>query len=378
MASSPAFSQAEQEAGGESEAQQFDVPSRLQSPPLSKVVSLSPQADLLLSAQANPDGHLWAMRNGTLEQTTIDALLQRQLTDLMHTYQTPYAALVAVEPSTGQVLAMAEHSEASPGLRGLCTKAVYPAASVFKVVTATALLQAGVSAQEPVCFYGGKRKVTEAQLADSAGDLRCLTLAEALGMSANVAFAKMTAKYLDPGRLKAAAKAMHFNTPFIFPVVAEPSLAAIPEETYPFSLAGAGFGDVFMSPLHGAAMAAIPANKGVWRSPVMFSRDVSNSERVMPAEIAEQLAVMMEETVTSGTARRIFSERGMRITGGAAGKTGSLADKKPFRDYTWFVGFAPRDNPKIAVAAVIVNDAKWRIRATWLGREAMRLYLEKH
>lgn len=61
---------------------------------------------------------------------------------------------------------------------------------------------------------------------------------------------------------------------------------------------------------------------------------------------------------------------------GAVGKTGSLADKKPFRDYSWFVGFAPKEDPKIAVAAVIVNDPKWRIRATWLGREAMRLGMQ--
>ena len=60
---------------------------------------------------------------------------------------------------------------------------------------------------------------------------------------------------------------------------------------------------------------------------------------------------------------------------GAVGKTGSLADKKPFRDYTWFVGYAPKENPQVAVAALIVNDYVWRIRAPWLAREAMRLYL---
>jgi hypothetical protein len=41
------------------------------------------------------------------------------------------------------------------------------------------------------------------------------------------------------------------------------------------------------------------------------------------------------------------------------------------------VGFAPKDNPRVAVATVIVNDPLWRIRATWLGREAMRLALNR-
>ena len=58
------------------------------------------------------------------------------------------------------------------------------------------------------------------------------------------------------------------------------------------------------------------------------------------------------------------------------GKTGSLADRNPFRDYSWFVGFAPREAPKVAVAAVVVNEPRWRIRAPWLAREAMRLGLE--
>lgn len=367
-----AFAQSDPEAEAE-----FEVPSRIAAPPLSKVTSLAPAVDVLASAQAKPDGRLWAPREGTLEPLTIDLQLQKQLTDILVSYQTPYAAVVALEPSSGRVLAMAEHSELNPGLRGLCTKAVYPAASIFKLVTTTALLESGVLPDEQVCFSGGKRKVLETQLDDSQGDLRCLSLATALGHSANVAFAKLTAKYLDPFTLRSVARAFRFNTAISFPVPTEPSLAAIPDETYPFSLTGAGFGDVFLSPLHGAAMVAIAANQGLWRSPVLFAADAAVSERVMSTEVAEKLGLMMAETVTSGTARRIFAERGMRVPG-AVGKTGSLADRKPFRDYTWFVGFAPREAPRIAVAAVIVNDPRWRIRATWLGREAMRLFLDRH
>jgi membrane carboxypeptidase/penicillin-binding protein len=59
----------------------------------------------------------------------------------------------------------------------------------------------------------------------------------------------------------------------------------------------------------------------------------------MSPEQAALLTEMMEETVTTGTARRIFRQRGFRVPG-AVGKTGSLADKQPFRDYSWFVGFA--------------------------------------
>ena len=159
------------------------------------------------------------------------------------------------------------------------------------------------------------------------------------------------------------------------------SLAAVPEEDE-FGLAqtGAGFGDVYLSPLHGALLASVAANGGVWRDPILFEPGAdarpSPGEQVLSPEVARDLTTLMEATVTKGTARRIFRERGMRVPG-AVGKTGTLADRNPFRDYSWFVGFAPKDNPKVAVAAVIVNEPIWHIRATWLGREAMRLGLAR-
>jgi peptidoglycan glycosyltransferase len=242
-----------------------------------------------------------------------------------------------------------------------------------------ALLDVGVSPGEELCAYGGKRKVTPAQLNDSEKDTRCLTLSRALAMSANVLFAKFTSRYLDAEKLKQAARAFHFNVPWRFPVPTDMSLASVPQDTFQLALTGAGFGDVYLSPLHGAALASVAANKGLWRAPVLFENEVPlepPSERVISEDVALALTGMMEETITDGTARRIFHERGMRVPG-AVGKTGSLADKTPFRDYSWFVGFAPRENPRVAVAAIIVNDPHWRIRATWLGREAMRLFLTK-
>ena len=52
-----------------------------------------------------------------------------------------------------------------------------------------------------------------------------------------------------------------------------------------------------------------------------------------------------------------------------AGKTGSLAEQGPFRDYSWFVGFAPVENPQVAVATFVMNNAQWRVRADHPGYE---------
>ena len=357
------------------EGEGLRVPSRLLAPPLASARPLAPALDLLTFARKGQSGQLEVELDGGVERLTLDAALQDQLTGILRTYQTPYAAVVALEPSTGRVLAMAEHSELDPAMRGLCTKAIYPAASIFKIVTASALLANGVEPGETECFHGGKRKITQALLADTPRDLRCLSFGEALAKSVNVVFAKLAFKHLTPGLLSGAARAFHFNAPLPFPVPTEPSLAAIPEDPFGMASAGAGFGDVYLSPLHGAAIAAVAANGGLWRSPVLFEGAlVGPAERVMSEAAARTLTDMLEQTVVSGTARRIFHERGHAVAG-AVGKTGSLADKSPFRDYSWFVGFAPKSAPRIAVAAVIVNDPYWRIRATWLGREAMRLYL---
>ena len=81
---------------------------------------------------------------------------------------------------------------------------------------------------------------------------------------------------------------------------------------------------------------------------------------------------MLTTTTTEGTARRYFRNvdpviKGMKV----AGKTGSLSSSTggKRRHNSWFVGFAPAEDPEIAVAALVVNDPKWRIKATYLARE---------
>ncbi|MDY7230767.1 penicillin-binding transpeptidase domain-containing protein [Hyalangium rubrum] len=361
------------------------VPSRQDAPPITRMRTLTRKEDLLAQARVNKQGRLVVSSKQGEQTLTVDPLLQGQLTRIMQDYQVPYGAAVVIEPSSGRVLALAEHSQAQPGMRGLTTRAVFPAASIFKIVTGGALLEAGVSPDEEACFHGGKRRLTERLLEDSERDGDCYSLSSAMGKSANVVFAKLTQKYLSADALRRMAARMRFNRPIPFPIPTDISLASIPEESFELANTGAGFGDVFLSPLHGAALAAASAT-GVWRDPVLFepspvaefTPEVTPPapEQVLSPEVKRAMANMLEETVTRGTARRIFRERAFRVEG-AVGKTGTLADKNPFRDYSWFVGYAPKDNPRVAVAALIVNDPLWRIRATWLGREAMRLALER-
>lgn len=352
--------------------------SRRLAPPLANAHSLSREEDLVARARPDGTGRLRLASPTGERLLTIQPALQDALTEMLESYQTPYAAIVVLEPSTGRVLAMAEHSQADPGFHGLATKALFPAASVFKLVTATALLDAGLGPDDVGCAHGGKRDIQARLLEDSRADQTCLSLAEAMGRSANAVFAKLTHRHLTAEQLLAAADALHFNRAFDFPVPTDVSLARVPQDPLGLATTGAGFGDVYLSPLHGAMLASVAANRGLWRAPVLFEDQVDASpptERVLSEDQAAALVRMMEETVTHGTARRFFRGTTLRT---AVGKTGSLADKAPlpYRDYTWFVGFAPRDNPRVAVAAVVVNDLRWRIHAPWLAGEALRLVLQ--
>ena len=97
--------------------------------------------------------------------------------------------------------------------------------------------------------------------------------------------------------------------------------------------------------------------------------------RVVDGKVASALTEMMRTTVTDGTARKAFRRAASALRGvSVAGKTGTLSDRDPYRDYSWFVGFAPADNPEVAVATVIVNERKWRARAPAVARAALEAF----
>src|SRR3954465_6103438 len=93
------------------------VPSRKDEPPIARLRTLSRKEDLLGQARLRRDGRLVVPGPQGEKALTIDPSLQEQLTRIMKDYQVPYGAAVVIEPSTGKVLALAEHSQAQPDLR---------------------------------------------------------------------------------------------------------------------------------------------------------------------------------------------------------------------------------------------------------------------
>jgi cell division protein FtsI/penicillin-binding protein 2 len=314
---------------------------------------------------------------------TLDPRLQARLERSLDTYRVPWGATVLLEPATGRVLALAEHSRAEPGRKGLALAALAPAASIFKMVTAAALLEQGVGADGEVCYHGGRRRLDPRLLRDDPRrDRRCLSLAEAFGHSTNVVFAKLADRDLDASTLRAVAERFLFNVPIPFARPVEVSTADVPAEGFAVANTAAGFGAVKLTPLHAALLAAIVANGGVFVPPVLVDEVVGGPLPAAPApwrvvdeEVAADLGEMMRETVTGGTARRVFRRVGSSLRGvPVAGKTGSLADASPYRDYSWFVGYAPAENPVVAVATVVVNEKLWHARAPTVAKEALEAF----
>jgi peptidoglycan glycosyltransferase len=322
---------------------------------------------------------------------TVDASLDGFVEELLERYDVPYAGFVAIEPATGRVLAYVSHSSAEPGASDMVLDASAPAASVFKVVTGAALLDHGVSPETTTCYHGGYSVLRASELEDNKKlDTACVSLTSALGSSVNVVFGKLALRHLDGQKLSRYAGAFGFGETLPFDVPTAPSAIDMPRDPVEFARTAAGFWHMRMSPLHGALIAATIGNQGRMMRPYMVERIVDAKGRpvsrteptlhrhVIERRTAELLGRMMRTTVTSGTAKKtFFDSKGNPFLPGidVAGKTGTLSKERPYRGYTWWVGFAPANAPKIAVAALVVNSPKWRIKASYVAREALRHYL---
>ncbi|MGC4001010.1 MAG: penicillin-binding transpeptidase domain-containing protein [Anaeromyxobacter sp.] len=335
-------------------------------------------------ARLDPATGRWVASYGDRRAVlTLEPRLQAALERSLEQWTVPWGVTVLIEPATGRVLAMAEHSQREPDRRGMALQPMAPAASIFKLVTAAALLEQGVSPGEQVCYHGGRHRLQPRLLDDDPRrDRSCVTLESAFGHSTNVVFAKLAGRGLDASLLRSAAERFMFNSEIPFAEQVGVSPARIEDDRFELANTAAGFGPVRLSPLHGALLAATVANGGLFVPPVLIDHVEGAPTptplapwRVVDEQVAASLQDMMRATVTEGTGRRQFKRAGGSLRGvTVAGKTGSLSEQGPYRDYSWFVGFAPADKPEIAIATVVVNERLWRVRATRVAREALEAY----
>lgn len=334
------------------------------------------------------------LREGKIAELTLDPDVQRAAMLQMKRYRIPEGGVVLVEVKTGRVLTYASYVNEGTKF-DVNARAEAPAASVFKVVTGSALIErADLNANTEQCYHGGKSRILPDELIDDPGrDKWCATLGMAMGRSLNVVFGRLAQKHLTPEDLTAMAGAFGFGAPVPFPIPNEAPKVEIPSEPLEFARSAAGFWHTTLSPLAAVLLAQTVGNGGITLEPRLISAVYSGTEKIwedrrpptvlrraIKPETARELTQMMIQTVEQGSAYKAFhDDDGHSFLGSVtvAGKTGTLTRDKENRFYTWFIGFAPVENPEVAVSALVVNTPSWHIKGPQLARDALRAYFAK-
>ncbi|GAA3462570.1 penicillin-binding transpeptidase domain-containing protein [Saccharothrix longispora] len=267
------------------------------------------------------------------------------------------AVLLAVQPSTGELLAVAQNAVAD-GQGPIALQNFFEPGSTFKVVTATAALTAGTAnADTPLDCPGaatiGTRRITN----EDSFELGTVPMRRAFAASCNTSFGKLAAD-LPADALPTAAS--------YFGLMSDFSVAGITTNTGKVPAAGStaarveagiGQGEVLTTPF-GMALAAATVAQG--RTPVpRLLRDTPTEGQqppALPGGVVTALRSMMAEVVTGGTARELAGFAGVR------GKTGTAQFGDGTRSHGWFMGY--RGDVAFSVLVVDGGSSKVAVGAT--------------
>ncbi|GAA0449634.1 penicillin-binding transpeptidase domain-containing protein [Streptomyces sp. NPDC046215] len=276
-------------------------------------------------------------------RTTLDAGVQRAAETAVEKHTD--ASVVAVKPSTGEILAIANSrkTEFNPALSGQT-----PPGSTMKIVTAAMLLEQGKAApSKPLpcpkyATYGMKFHNVEESENPGA------TFAQDFAASCNTAFISLAGSVAD-GALAAEAKDV-FGLGLEWKTGVASFDGSVPTDSGAGKAAAMiGQGRVQMSPLNIASVAAT-VRAGSFHQPYLVApsvddRELARAARPLPAGVAGQLRSMMRLTATSGTGARAMAGLGSDI----GAKTGSAEIDNQNKPNSWFTGY----RGDVAAAAVV-------------------------
>jgi peptidoglycan glycosyltransferase len=320
-------------------------------------------------------------------QYSIGTRWQAQVEKLLHAYRPDHAAFIAMDAKTGRILAMASYQRDQKSLDNMNLQATFPAASVFKVVTASAAIDSKKASSETVvAFNGANHTLYKHNVDDTRVNrwTRYMTMREAFSRSVNMFFGKLGLFTVGPENLLKYAERFQFNhtIPADIPIdVGHVKISA--DDPWGVVQAASGFTrDNTMSPLQGALIAAAVANDGVMMAPYLveqlvdengapiYQAEAQQIGTIMDPSTASELRVLMQETVRNGTSRKAFRpviHKSQFEDVEMGGKTGSLTGLNPAGKCDWFVGYARYNGERVAVAALSVNEKKWRVKSSQLA-----------
>jgi Penicillin binding protein transpeptidase domain/NTF2-like N-terminal transpeptidase domain/Penicillin-binding Protein dimerisation domain len=288
-------------------------------------------------------------RPGASVRTTLDPAMQAAAESALqagaHGHE---AALVAVQPSTGEVRALVSLPN---GGFPRATLGTYPPGSTFKVITTAALLAKGERPDDMVTCpkeikLGG---ITIHNFEQE--QLGSIPFKTAFAKSCNTAFVQLATSRLSGSELAQAASRFGFGVPLAPGVSSATSRFPMPQSSPELAMAAFGQAKVTASPLLMAGVAGA-VQSGTWRAPKVVDDQALGSlevrqpgPRQLDPAVAATLRTLMREVVSSGTAA------GAGLPADVSGKTGTAefgsGDKPP--THAWFIGF----RNDLAVAVVV-------------------------
>lgn len=325
------------------------------------------------------DGPSWTYTIHTQLDTRLQAKLIRTLNRLktLDRGKPELIGMVAMDASTGFIKAMAGFNPSKPGTNP-CTSATYPAASLFKIVTASAVVEKlNYTATTPLYFNGRKYTLYKRQVTNQKTKYTSqVTLEKAFSESINPVFGKLGQLALGKTVLNDFAQKFGFNqspdTDFNFSV---PHFSATGSD-YHLAELGCGFNrDTLISPVFAVTMVSAVVNKGHCLTPRLVDR-ISNSNKdeiykstkelyktpISPKTAATMMR-LMKKTISGGTARKSFrgySRDKVLSNLVIGGKTGSLSNRAHTIKYDWFTGFGQQKTTKeTLIVAVVVGHGKY-------------------
>ena len=279
--------------------------------------------------------------------STLDIGMQRAAEDALASLATP-AAIVAIQPSTGNLLVVGQNAPAD-AQGPIALTGLYPPGSTFKTVTVSAALQAGQVTPDTIVNCPGTENIEGRQIPnDDEFELGEVPLHTAFARSCNTTMGRLAVN-LPPDALTDAAAQLGLGIDYVAPgmttvtgsvPVADSSALRVEE--------GIGQGQVTASPFGMALVAATLAHGSV-PAPAIVEGQPGVADRTpepLPATIDDQVQAMMRETITDGTASQLQDIPGL------LGKTGTAEYIDDQHAHGWFVGIAGD-----LALAVFVSDA---------------------
>jgi peptidoglycan glycosyltransferase len=325
---------------------------------------------------------------------TIQGDLQRRVHEYLAKNQVPYGVFVAIEPASGRILGMTAYSSIDPVWAKRSIYELYPMASLFKIITASAALESNKITPESVIEFRGNSYSENPRYWDAIprGRNNRTNVTYAMGKSINPVYGRVASDIAGKSSVMESVSRFGFNQELLPGIPAKPSQAAEPVNTHDLRLMGAGLDhDVKISPLHAAVIMSAIANGGKMMAPGLTSSIVDEHgveketftphelRRLVTPETSASLTRMLSSTVLTGTSRKAFHDRRGRalLDVTIAAKTGSINGSDPKGHYSWFAAFAPIQNPRIALVALVINSDKWKIKASQVGEQALEEFFRR-